>query len=550
MARLPFRRSAALLALSLGLLAAHAAPEAQFQPAFELFMRASSGDKGAVEPAAESFDALLKSEPANPVLMAYSGATTAMKAQVSMLPWKKMGHAEDGLALIDKALALLTPAHDAIGQHRTPASLETRFVAANTFLLVPDFMHRGARGSALLAEVLASPLFAQAPQGFQSACGCGPGPRPRRRSACPRHASSSSRWCSTAARRPSRHGWPCKACRREPRRRDARRAQDLPPRPARDPGAAGRGPGGRARRAARADRPFGQRQEHDPEPVRPDRQRRCRRDLHRRPGGDGAGRDAAHAVAPRCAGLRVPGLQPGAGDDGGRERRLPAVPGRGAGRGAPRARGRAARGRRPAGPCGAPARCLVGRPAAARGDCACAGQAPQARDRRRADREPRLAHRRPGAAADARTRPCRGCGLRDRGRTMRGSRSGATACWLCAMGGSNDVAQVRVAERAAQPAAFAGHRRGRRAGHRGHPAGRRLRAVDLPRAGPGGGAQHRPLGRRPRRPVREGRGHAAAARPGRRRHAAQHAAGRPRGGATRCRGWSSAGSSAMARNPP
>jgi hypothetical protein len=48
-----------------------------------------------------------------------------------------------------------------------PAVLEVRFTAASTFLAVPGFMNRGARGSSLLAEVLASPLFASAPLAFQ-----------------------------------------------------------------------------------------------------------------------------------------------------------------------------------------------------------------------------------------------------------------------------------------------------------------------------------------------------------------------------------------------
>ena len=155
--------SAALLGA--GLL--HAAPQAQFEPAFQLFAQASAGDEAAITKAADSFEALLKAEPANPVLMAYAGAATTMKATTTMLPWKKMSFAEDGMAALDKALALLTPAHDAVGQHGTPGSLEVRFVAANTFLAVPGFMNRGARGAKLLGEVLGSPLFASAPISFQ-----------------------------------------------------------------------------------------------------------------------------------------------------------------------------------------------------------------------------------------------------------------------------------------------------------------------------------------------------------------------------------------------
>ena len=94
-------------------LPAQAVPDAQFEPAFQVFMRASQGEESAIAQAVDSFAALLKAEPANPVLQAYSGAVTAMRAQTTMLPWRKMAYAEDGLAQLDKALALLGPAHRA-----------------------------------------------------------------------------------------------------------------------------------------------------------------------------------------------------------------------------------------------------------------------------------------------------------------------------------------------------------------------------------------------------------------------------------------------------
>lgn len=147
---------------------AQAVPEAQFQSAFAQFSQAQTGDSAAVDQAAEAFAALLRTEPGNPVVMAYAGATTAMRANTTLLPWKKMSYAEDGMAQIDKALALLTPAHNAVVQNSTPGVLEARFVAANTFLAVPGFMNRGGRGAKLLGEVLASPLLAQSPLEFQA----------------------------------------------------------------------------------------------------------------------------------------------------------------------------------------------------------------------------------------------------------------------------------------------------------------------------------------------------------------------------------------------
>jgi len=160
------RRAALVVALALTP-AAWALPEAQFQPAFAQFLQATSGNESAIEQSANSFSLLLKQEPSNPVLMAYAGAATAMKATTTMLPWKKMSFAEDGMALLDKALALLTPAHNAALQHDVPSALEVRFVAANTFLAVPGFMNRAARGNKLLGEILASPLLAQAPLSFR-----------------------------------------------------------------------------------------------------------------------------------------------------------------------------------------------------------------------------------------------------------------------------------------------------------------------------------------------------------------------------------------------
>ncbi len=161
------RQLRVLSAVALMTSAAHAVPEAQFESAFQQFLQASRGNDAAIEKSADAFSALLKSEPSNPVLLAYAGASTSMKATTTWLPWKKMSHAEDGMAMLDKALALLTPAHNAALQHGTSAVLEVRFVAANTFLAVPGFMNRGARGAKLLNEVLTSPLLASSPLEFR-----------------------------------------------------------------------------------------------------------------------------------------------------------------------------------------------------------------------------------------------------------------------------------------------------------------------------------------------------------------------------------------------
>lgn len=163
-----FIRSLAALAVSAVLSApAWAVPDAQFVPLFEQFNVINNGDDSKLDQVADGFAALLKTEPTNPVLLAYVGTTTSMKANTTILPWKKMSYAEDGMAMLDKALAALTPAHDAPIQRGTPGSIEVKLLAAKTFLAVPGFMNKGARGAKLLGEVAASPLLSQSPTGLQ-----------------------------------------------------------------------------------------------------------------------------------------------------------------------------------------------------------------------------------------------------------------------------------------------------------------------------------------------------------------------------------------------
>lgn len=141
---------------------AYAAAEAQFQQARE-------GNKDAVDGAAKLWQEQATAHPNDPLAKAYAGAATALQSTTTMLPWRKMGYAEDGLALVDKALAMLGTVHDTELYRGVPVSLETRFVAASTFLGLPGMFNRGARGAKLLDEVLKSPMMGQAPLGFQGA---------------------------------------------------------------------------------------------------------------------------------------------------------------------------------------------------------------------------------------------------------------------------------------------------------------------------------------------------------------------------------------------
>lgn len=146
-----------------------ALPDAALSAAVSQFTAATQGKSDATEASLAQFESLLRQEPGHPLLLCYLGASTTLKARDAWAPWKKMRFAEDGLAQIDKALGLLSSEHDAALAQGTPVSLQTRFVAANTFLSLPDMFNRGPRGRQLLADIQASPLFAHSPEGFQGA---------------------------------------------------------------------------------------------------------------------------------------------------------------------------------------------------------------------------------------------------------------------------------------------------------------------------------------------------------------------------------------------
>lgn len=70
----------------------------EYLAAFQAFQRAAQGGAAAVEPAAEQFGALSRARPGDPLSLAYAGSATTLRATTTLLPWRKMSCAEDGLA--------------------------------------------------------------------------------------------------------------------------------------------------------------------------------------------------------------------------------------------------------------------------------------------------------------------------------------------------------------------------------------------------------------------------------------------------------------------
>jgi hypothetical protein len=139
------------------------------EPEFQAALQQLTSPSGSKELAAESFSALLKKEPGNPLLMAYAGSATSSLATTTSLPWKKMSYAEEGMAMLDKALQLVAASDGSAMHGATAVVLEVKFTASSTFLAVPGFMNRGPRGEKLLTEVLTHTQFEQAALGFRGA---------------------------------------------------------------------------------------------------------------------------------------------------------------------------------------------------------------------------------------------------------------------------------------------------------------------------------------------------------------------------------------------
>ena len=150
--------------------AAAQSPETPFVEAANTFRQAREGQDGRIEPAIAAFEALTRAEPAQPLYAAYLGSAITLKAREAWMPWSKMKYSEQGLDHIDRALETLKPEHDKQSMRGVPVGLETRFVAASTFVKLPDgIFHRRAAGLKLLEQVQRHPAFAATPAPFRGA---------------------------------------------------------------------------------------------------------------------------------------------------------------------------------------------------------------------------------------------------------------------------------------------------------------------------------------------------------------------------------------------
>lgn len=146
------------------------ADESAFAQARSVFMQALQEQDGALDRATAQFESLVRSEPGNPVYLAYLGACTALHAREAWMPWSKMHYGEQGLEMIDRALGTAEKKNRETMLDGVPLMLRTQFIAAQTFIDMPDaIFHRRDRGRRLLKKIIRVPEFAVAPASFRQA---------------------------------------------------------------------------------------------------------------------------------------------------------------------------------------------------------------------------------------------------------------------------------------------------------------------------------------------------------------------------------------------
>ncbi len=150
--------------------AAFAAPAADgnFEAALREF-DAARADENRLDAAIAALRGLPADPQRQPLAAACLGSALTLQGKAAWMPWNKMKFTEQGLDQLDAALALLKPEHGAVLVRGVPVALQTRLVAAATFVAVPDgLFHRRADGRKLLAALRADPLLAGAPAAFRA----------------------------------------------------------------------------------------------------------------------------------------------------------------------------------------------------------------------------------------------------------------------------------------------------------------------------------------------------------------------------------------------
>ncbi|AWF80694.1 hypothetical protein BTJ40_07620 [Microbulbifer sp. A4B17] len=152
----------AVLIMNLGMsISSFAAVDAQMEG---LYQKATKQGGDAVEESYEIFKLAQKEDPTDPVVLFYLGASETLMAKESLLPWRKVSYAENGIARMDKALTMIEEMEDpGRPSHGVPQDILLKGIAATTFTKVPKFFNAFDRGFELYRELMSDPRMGYLP---------------------------------------------------------------------------------------------------------------------------------------------------------------------------------------------------------------------------------------------------------------------------------------------------------------------------------------------------------------------------------------------------
>ncbi len=158
-----------LSALLLGSFGVQANLQQQFIEAKDAFDTYLQEDDGSFDTVWQQFERLDEQYPNHPAVQMYYGSLETIKARDAFLPWKKMKWVEQGLDRMDRALSLIKVEHEQERLGKTMVALDSRLVAANTFLGVPSFLNRLQDAKDVFADLMETPDLEHMPPPLKQA---------------------------------------------------------------------------------------------------------------------------------------------------------------------------------------------------------------------------------------------------------------------------------------------------------------------------------------------------------------------------------------------
>ena len=164
-----FSKLLALVVLVTVNFTAYANLDGNFRQARSEFLAVTQENGGSFKSAWDSFKQLDKQYPDHPAVQAYYASLETIKARDAWMPWSKLKWVEQGLDRMDGALSLLDDSHESEKLGVSTVALETRIVAANTYVAVPSFLNRLQDAKDVFSDLLDTPNLDRLPNELSKA---------------------------------------------------------------------------------------------------------------------------------------------------------------------------------------------------------------------------------------------------------------------------------------------------------------------------------------------------------------------------------------------